>query len=233
MTEFVHGGCTQDGWSKVDYGQEGYGVDYALGADYTANENLKVFPHWTCNTYKITYEMYGMPAANRNDTSYTGPAKITLENAFDPEKKYYFMDSWYKDAAFKTAIRDIQNIDADLTLYARWYNKITYKPGSKVSGAKNLEEKKYFDKTYTFKSSIDKYVRENYTLDGWSLTDGGDKDKAALSYLLFVYQANRYFGHIAAVRLYFFWRYADTRCNLVDVVKLTLPSYLYVCFHLL
>ena len=175
LTEFVHGGCTQDGWSKVDYGQEGYGVDYALGADYTANENLKVFPHWTCNTYKITYEMYGMPAANRNDTSYTGPAKITLENAFDPEKKYYFMDSWYKDAAFKTAIRDIQNIDADLTLYARWYNKITYKPGSKVSGAKNLEEKKYFDKTYTFKSSIDKYVRENYTLDGWSLTDGGDK----------------------------------------------------------
>ena len=175
LTEFVHGGCTQDGWSKVDYGQEGYGVDYALGADYTANENLKVFPHWTCNTYKITYKMYGMPATNRNDSTYTGPAKITLENAFDPEKKYYFMDSWYKDAAFKTAIRDIQNIDADLTLYARWYNKITYKPGSKVSGAKNLEEKKYFDKTYTFKSSIDKYVRENYTLDGWSTTDGGDK----------------------------------------------------------
>ena len=175
LTEFVHGGCTQDGWSKVDYGQEGYGVDYALGADYTANENLKVFPHWTCNTYRITYEMYGMPATNRNDSLYTGPAKITLENAFDPAKKYYFMDSWYKDAAFKTAVRDIQNIDADLTLYAKWYNKITYKPGSNVSGAKNLEDKKYFGKTYTFKSSIDKYVRENYTLDGWSTTDGGEK----------------------------------------------------------
>ena len=175
LTEFVHGGCTQDGWSKVDYGQEGYGVDYALGADYTANENLKVFPHWTCNTYRITYEMYGMPATNRNDSLYTGPAKITLENAFDPAKKYYFMDSWYKDAAFKTAVRDIQNIDADLTLYAKWYNKITYKPGSNVSGAKNLEDKKYLGKTYTFKSSIDKYVRENYTLDGWSTTDGGEK----------------------------------------------------------
>ena len=85
------------------------------------------------------------------------------------------MDSWYKDAAFKTAVRDIQNIDADLTLYAKWYNKITYKPGSNVSGAKNLEDKKYFGKTYTFKSSIDKYVRENYTLDGWSTTDGGEK----------------------------------------------------------
>ena len=175
LEEFVHGGCTQDGWSKVDYGQDGYGVDYALGADYAANENLKVFPHWNCNTYKITYEMYGMPATNRNDTSYTGPAKVTLENAFDPAKTDYFMDNWYKESSFKTAIRDIQNIDADLTLYARWYNKITYKPSSNVSGAKNLEEKKYFGKTYTFKSSIDKYVRANYTLDGWSTTDGGDK----------------------------------------------------------
>ena len=175
LIEFVHGGCTQDGWSKVDYGQDGYGVDYALGADYAANENLKVFPHWNCNTYKIIYEMYGMPATNRNDTSYTGPAKVTLENAFDPAKTDYFMDNWYKESSFKTVIRDIQNIDADLTLYARWYNKITYKPGSNVSEAKNLEEKKYFGKTYTFKSSIDKYVRENYTLDGWSTTDGGDK----------------------------------------------------------
>ena len=175
LTEFVHGGCTQDGWSKVDYGQEGYGVDYALGADYTANENLKVFPHWTCNTYKITYEIYGMSVTNRNDSTYTGPAKMTLENAFDPAKKYFFMDNWYKEPTFKTAIRDIQNIDADLTLYAKWYNKITYKPGSNVSGAKNLEEKKYFDNTYTFKSSIDKYVRANYTLDGWSTTDGGEK----------------------------------------------------------
>ena len=85
------------------------------------------------------------------------------------------MDNWYKEPTFKTVIRDIQNIDADLTVYAKWYNKITYKPGSKVSGAKNLEEKKYFDTTYTLKSSIDKYVRANYTLDGWSTTDGGDK----------------------------------------------------------
>ena len=175
LDEFAHNGCTQDGWSRVDYGQDGYGVDYELEADYEDNANLKLFPHWTCNAYTITYELFGAPATNRNPTQYTGPAKLTLENAFDPAKKYFFMDNWYKDPTFKTAIRDIQNIDADLTLYARWYNKITYKPGSNVSGAKNLEEKKYFDNTYTFKSSIDKYVRANYTLDGWSTTDGGDK----------------------------------------------------------
>ena len=175
LDEFAHNGCTQDGWSRVDYGQDGYGVDYELEADYEDNANLKLFPHWTCNTYTISYEIFGASATNRNPTQYMGPAKLTLENAFDPAKKYFFMDNWYKEPTFKTAIRDVQNIDADLTVYARWYNKITYKPGSNVSGAKNLEEKKYFDNTYTFKSSIDKYVRANYTLDGWSTTDGGEK----------------------------------------------------------
>ena len=174
-SQFAVGGCTFDGWSKVDYGEEGYAVDYAFGAKYADNANLKLFPHWVCNTYKITYEVYGVEATNRNDTSYTGPYKVKLENAFDPAKKYFFMDNWYKEPTFKTVIRYIQNIDADLTVYAKWYNKITYKPGSKVSGAKNLEEKKYFDTTYTLKSSIDKYVRANYTLDGWSTTDGGEK----------------------------------------------------------
>jgi uncharacterized repeat protein (TIGR02543 family) len=175
LDEFAHNGCSQDGWSRVDYGQDGYGIDYELGADYEDNANLKLFPHWTCNTYTITYEIFGASATNRNPTQYMGPAKLTLENAFDPAKKYFFMDNWYKEPTFKTAIRDVQNIDADLTLYARWYNKITYTPGSNVSGAKNLEEKKDFDKTYKFKTSIDKYVRANYTLDGWSLTDGGEK----------------------------------------------------------
>ena len=178
LDEFAHGGCTQDGWSKVDYGQEGYGVDYALGADYEDNANLKIFPHWTCNTYNVAYNLLGGEgiAVNHKDnpSEYTGPAKLTLKIASDSENRI-FMDNWYKESTFKTAIRDIQNIEADLTVYARWYNKITYKPGNNVSGAKDLVEKKDLGKTYTFKSSIDKYVRENYTLDGWSTTDGGEK----------------------------------------------------------
>ena len=178
LDEFVHGGCTQDGWSKVDYGQKGYGIDYALGADYAANENLKVFPHWTCNTYKITYELYGMSATNRNDTSYTGPAKVTLQNAFDSAGKF-FMDDWYIDNKFKTSIRDVQNIDSNITLYAKWYNKIIYNPDSKLNAVNSklgsTTEKKIFGSTYTLKSSIKNFELENYTLDGWSLSDGGEK----------------------------------------------------------
>ena len=179
LDEFVHGGCTQDGWSRVDYGQDGYGVDYELGANYEDNANLKLFPHWTCNAYTITYELFGAPATNRNPTQYTGPAKLTLENAFDPAKKYFFMDNWYKDPTFKTAIRDIQNIDADLTLYAQWYNKIIYNPGSRLKAVNSklgsTTDKKFWDKTHTIRSSIKDFVLANYTLDGWSTTDGGDK----------------------------------------------------------
>ena len=179
LDEFVHGGCTQDGWSRVDYGQDGYGVDYELGANYEDNANLKLFPHWTCNAYTITYEIFGAPATNRNPTQYTGPAKLTLENAFDPAKKYFFMDNWYKDPTFKTAIRDIQNIDADLTLYAQWYNKIIYNPGSRLKAVNSklgsTTDKKFWDKTHTIRSSIKDFVLANYTLDGWSTTDNGEK----------------------------------------------------------
>jgi len=178
LEEYVHGGCTQDGWSKVDYGQDGYGVDYALGADYTANENLKVFPHWTCNTYKITYEIYGMSVTNRNDSTYTGPAKVTLQNAFvsgDPVK----MDNWYLEPTFKTSVRYLQNIDKDLTLYARWYNTITFQPGTKLktfnNDASKVEKQKNLNKSYTLGIPNNKYAITNYTLDGWSTTDGGDK----------------------------------------------------------
>ncbi|MBR5693754.1 MAG: InlB B-repeat-containing protein, partial [Fibrobacter sp.] len=176
--QFAVGGCTFDGWSKVDYGQEGYAVDYAFGATYSDNANLKLFPHWVCNTYKITYEVYGVEATNRNNTSYTGPYKVTLQNAFvsgDPVK----MDNWYLEPTFKTSVRYLQNIDKDLTLYAKWYNTIIYNPGSRLKAVNSklgsTTDKKFLDSTYTFRESIKDFVLTNYTLDGWSTTDGGEK----------------------------------------------------------
>ena len=171
---FVHGGCTQDGWSKVSYGKDGYNLDFAVNGSYEEDKDAILFPHWNCGTYSITYEVFGMSVTNRNPSQYTGPAKITLENAFDPAKKYFFMDNWYKESTFKNVIRDIQNIDANLTVYAKWYNKIYYKPGSNATG-KAFEEKKYFDSTYTITALTDKFTRANYTIDGWSTSNGGEK----------------------------------------------------------
>ena len=176
--QFAVGGCTFDGWSKVDYGQEGYAVDYAFGATYSDNANLKLFPHWVCNTYKITYEVYGVEATNRNDTSYTGPYKVKLENAFvsgNPVK----MNDWYLEPTFKTSIRYLQGIDKDMTLYAKWYSVITFQPGAKLtnSGYKDgkVEKQKNLNASYALNIPNNKFTLANYTLDGWSLTDGGEK----------------------------------------------------------
>lgn len=176
--EFAHVGCTHDGWSKADYGQEGYNKDYELGANYTENADIKLYPHWTCNAYDITYVITGAEgiASNHEDNpaQYVGPAKLTLKNAYDSQDRI-FMDDWYLENTYKNTIRFVQDINAPLTVYARWYNKITYKPGSNVSGVKDVEDKKYLNKNYTIKSSIKTFVRTNYTLDGWSTTDGGEK----------------------------------------------------------
>ena len=177
--QFAVGGCTFDGWSKVDYGQEGYGVDYAFGAKYADNADLKLFPHWTsCGTYTITYELYGVEATNRNSSTYTGPEKVKLENAFvsgDPVK----MSDWYLEPTFKTSIRYLQGIDKDMTLYAKWYNVITFQPGAKLtnSGYKNgkVEKQKNLNASYALNIPNNKFTLANYTLDGWSLTDGGEK----------------------------------------------------------
>ena len=177
--QFAVGGCTFDGWSKVDYGQEGYKVDYAFGAKYGDNANLKLFPHWTsCGEYTITYEVYGIEATNRNPSTYTGPEKVKLENAFvsgNPVK----MDDWYLDPNFKTSVRYLQGINKNTTLYAKWYNVITFQPGTKLKnfnkGAGKVEKQKDLNKTYTLGIPNTKYAIENYTLDGWSLTDGGEK----------------------------------------------------------
>ena len=179
---FVHGGCTQDGWSKVSYGKNGYNLDYVVGGSYEEDKDVILFPHWVCNTYSITYNLLdgeGVVANHKdNPPVYTGPAKLTLENAYD-SKSRIFMDNWYKEPQFKDTIRYVQNINADLTVYARWYNKIIYNPGSRLksvnSNLGSTTDKKYLNKDYTIKSSIKDFVLEKYTLDGWSTTDGGEK----------------------------------------------------------
>ena len=177
--QFAVGGCTFDGWSKVDYGQEGYGVDYEFGAKYADNADLKLFPHWTsCGTYTITYELYGVEATNRNSSTYTGPEKVKLENAFvsgNPVK----MDDWYLDPNFKTSVRYLQGINKNTTLYAKWYNVITFQPGTKLKNfnkdAGKVEKQKNLNNAYTLGIPNNKYAIANYTLDGWSTTDGGEK----------------------------------------------------------
>ena len=173
VEEFAHKGCVQDGWSTEDLGDKVFDV----GATYDGNEGLMLYPHWVCQEFTISYEMYYGINHEDNVGKYQGPAAFTLMNpdpALNPE---HYFENWYTKDDFKTSIRFIQDIDKGITVYARWYNNVTYQPGTRLDGteAKNKTEKNYLNKTYTLKTSIDKYTLANYTLDGWSTTDGGDK----------------------------------------------------------
>lgn len=177
VEEFAHKGCVQDGWSTEDLGDKVYDV----GATYDGNADLMLYPHWNCNTYTITYNMFDVEGAENystNPSEYTGPVAITLANANDSHNPTRFrMLNWYLEPTFKTVIRNVQDIDSNITVYARWLNDIVYQPGNSLNGtgAKKVEETKFFDKSYTLKKTIANYTRDNYTLDGWSTTDGGDK----------------------------------------------------------
>ena len=183
---YAHAGCVQDGWSRAPYVDKNYNLDFAFDNDgkvwYEENANLIVYPHWTCNTYSINYNLgFGEGiVTNHNDNpgSYTGPAVLTLKNAYDPKNKM-FMDNWFLEPTFKTAIRNIQDIEADLTVYAQWYTKINYNPGSRLKAVNNKlgkkEEKRYWNVAYTLNTSIKDFVLDNYTLDGWATSDNGEK----------------------------------------------------------
>ena len=188
VEKFAQETCVQDGWSLDDLGEK----KYELGATYDGNADLWLYPHWTsCNSYEITYEMFGVDAVNyfkpnteppevHNPTLYTGPATLTLKNAYTSDNSF-FMDDWYKDPSFTNKIRDLKvgDVKGPITVYAKWYNKIIYNPGSRLKAVNkklgSTTDKKFLDSTYTIRSSIKNFVLANYSLDGWSTTDGGEK----------------------------------------------------------
>ncbi len=170
VSTFSHGGCTQKGWSLSDNGE----VAYAFGGEYKGNADLTLYPHWECSTYNLTYETDGGNKGNNPDT-YTGPAMLGLNNG---SYSGFYFGGWYREISFKNQVSNVQNITTDLTLYARWYNKVTYKPGSALSGVDSVVTNKNKGVYVTLKTSINKYVRDGYKLVGWSTSDGGDVEYA-------------------------------------------------------
>ena len=162
-------GCgLQTGWSETDLGEK----KYDLEETYTAYSNLRLYPYWdNCSQYNVTYVLNGGTNNDGNPNTYKGPAPVEL---LDPSYEGYHFDGWYKESQFVNKVEEIEKISENVSYYAKWVNTITYKPDDALSGsgAHDSTEYKTKNKTYTLRKAIDKYVRSNYTLDGWSTTDG-------------------------------------------------------------
>ena len=82
---FTRNGYSQDGWAIQDGGEKVYG----LGATYTENQNVTLYPHWVAGQVDVTY--YGPVAIYKYAGSegktiavingeYTGPEELKIPN---------------------------------------------------------------------------------------------------------------------------------------------------------
>jgi len=65
---FTRPGYTQTGWATCDGGSKVYG----LGASYTDNAEITLYPYWTANTYMVTFDANGGTGIMDNQTIAVG-----------------------------------------------------------------------------------------------------------------------------------------------------------------
>ena len=84
---YTRKGYLQTGWATSDGGAKAY----ELGASYTANAAVTLYPYWTANTYAITYELDGgtAGAAHPLSATYGTPFRVSA-----PTRNGYAFTGW-------------------------------------------------------------------------------------------------------------------------------------------
>ncbi|MEM4721729.1 MAG: DUF2341 domain-containing protein, partial [Candidatus Methanomethylicaceae archaeon] len=105
--------------------QDGTGISYNLGANYTTNENVTLYAQWTPNTYLVTFDKQGGSAGSDNVTA-TYDAEMPSATA--PTRTGYTFGGYftapngggtkYYNADMSSAAT--WNITNNTTLYAKW-----------------------------------------------------------------------------------------------------------------
>ena len=118
---FTRTGYTQTGWATVDGGEK----VYDLGATYTADEAITLYPVWTANQYTVTLDSNGGGAVTPSTVTVTYgedcPAMPVLQWAG------HIFDGWYDaQTGGRQYVNDKGNSTArydkteNCTLYAQW-----------------------------------------------------------------------------------------------------------------
>ena len=117
-TSFTAAGYTQDGWATQNDGAK----VYELGALYSTDAPIVLYPHWAKTVYTITYELDGGVNHADNDTTYTldDSTGITLK---DPTKIGNTFGGWYDTNDFsgsKITKLSLKSPYGNKVLYAKW-----------------------------------------------------------------------------------------------------------------
>ena len=166
---FTRTGYTQTGWATVDGGEK----VYDLGATYTADEAITLYPVWTANQYTVTLDSNGGGTVT--------PSTVTVTYGEDcsaiPVLQWagHIFYGWY-DA--QTGGK--QYVDADgnstarydktenCTLYAQWSYAprctVTFDPNGGILAGKNTSEQRSND---SVQYKPDDPTKEGHTFTGW------------------------------------------------------------------
>lgn len=110
-------GYTFQGWST----SSGGGVNYASGADYTANASITLYAVWKANTYTVSYNANGGSGAPSAQTKTYG---VTLKlSSTKPTRTNYNFKGWgtsYSSTTVSYAAGGNYTSNASITLYAIW-----------------------------------------------------------------------------------------------------------------
>ena len=140
---------------------------------------VTLYAQWKYTSYKITYK--NMSSAKNNSAN---PSKYTMQSKKitfkDPKRTGYIFKGWYKDSAFKKAIKSIASgSTGNVTIYAKW-EPIKYNVAFNANGGKGKMQKisgiAYNKK---FKLTKNKFTKEGYYFAGWNTKKNGSGESYA------------------------------------------------------
>lgn len=112
-------GYTFKGWSTANDTT----VEYASGANYTANASVTLYAVWSANTYTVTYNANGGVAVNWKQAKIYG-VNLTLITQ-EPARNGWEFLGWHTSSSATTPLYqpgDTYTKNASVTLYAVWKN---------------------------------------------------------------------------------------------------------------
>lgn len=166
---FTRTGYKQTGWATVDGGEK----VYDLGATYTADEAITLYPVWTANQYTVTLDSNGGGAVT--PSTVTATYDQSLNNLPVPKRLRYVFSGWYDaQAGGKQYVNADGNSTArydkteNCTLYAIWSDAprctVTFDPNGGVLAGKTTSEQRSND---SVQYKPDDPTREGHNFTGW------------------------------------------------------------------
>jgi len=161
---FTRTGYTQTGWTTTENGTQAY----PLGAIYTSNSALTLYPVWTANTYTITYQSGSYGAGSQQTETKTHGIAQTLKGAVFSRTGYSQSGWTTKDGGSQEYSLGATYISNEsTTLYPTWTaNKYTIIFDS--NGGTGTMENTVAEYDTSFTVPENSFARKGYVFAGWA-----------------------------------------------------------------